>query len=68
MSYIKNIIYFLVIFLGYNLNAKDSNELVFHNNPKKIENILLKNINRYRITTAVALPATHQVSHRSGNT
>ena len=49
MSYIKNIIYFLVIFLGYNLNAKDSNELVFHNNPKKIENILLKNINGDKI-------------------
>ena len=49
MSYIKNIIYFLVIFLGYNLNANDSNELVFHNSPKKIENIFFKNINGDKI-------------------
>ena len=49
MSYIKNIIYFLVIFLGYNLNANDSNELVFHNSPKKIENIFLKDIDGKKI-------------------
>ena len=45
MSYKKNIIYFLVIFLGYNVNSKDSNELVFHNSPKKIENIFLQSVN-----------------------
>ena len=49
MSYIKNIIYFLVIFLGYNLNANDSNELVFHNSPKKIENIFFNDINGDKI-------------------
>ena len=44
MSNIKNIIYFLVIFFGYNLKA-GSNELVFHNSPKKIESVLLRDIN-----------------------